>query len=225
VTRPKTHAALPFVLFGLFALFGSVVSGHGEGHDTAVIASVVDGGPAAAAGLKSGDRILRMGDLPLATEADLAAIVAAHDPGDRLPVVVERDGHRKTFDLTFGERLDGGISIGVSLELARLMGRSPHASPEQDGATGDGTSGCLDWIDDTYGIDALAESLDLDFASEMTGIRACVRRDTERMGDASALKYCDNVFKVHCSGLDLLTEIGEALSDRCAGDEIFDRYT
>ncbi len=29
------------------------------------------------------------------------------------------------------------------------------------------------------------------------------------------LKYCDNVFKVHCGGLELLAEIGEAQARAC----------
>jgi hypothetical protein len=42
--------------------------------------------------------------------------------------------------------------------------------------------------------------------------------DTQRMALPIPRTWCDNVFKIHCSGLDLLAEIGDAQVARCEAD-------
>ena len=39
--------------------------------------------------------------------------------------------------------------------------------------------------------------------------------DLQLMAVPIPVPWCDNIFKIHCSGLDLLAELGEALADRC----------
>jgi hypothetical protein len=199
--------------YGLVPIgFAMLFSGAAFTHEGAsgVVESVLPGGAAAAAGVKAGDRIVTIAGQSLATRDDLGKIVAAHEPGERVPLVVERDGERLTLDLTFGARQDGGASIGISVRLAEVAG--------QGAGPGDGraTAECLAWIDGKYRVEAALRDLGLDRAEDWSALRACVERDTRRMSAENAVRYCDNVFKVHCSAGDLLAEIGEAWIARCA---------
>jgi hypothetical protein len=196
---------------GLVILFSAAAFAH-EGA-SGVVESVVPGGAAEAAGVKAGDRIVTIAGQPLSTRDDLGKIVAAHKPGETVPVVVERDGARSTLSLTFGARPDGGASIGISVRLAE-----PAEPAGQGAGPGDGkaTAECLAWIDGKYRVEEALRDLGLDRAEDWSALRACVERDTRRMSAENAVRYCDNVFKVHCSAGDLLAEVGESWIERCA---------
>jgi hypothetical protein len=207
-------ASLLLTTLLLSTLAGAHEAAGGAHEDAAIVDSVVAGGPAAIAGLQVGDRILRVGDRRLASESDLSQIVAAYQPGDTVPLTVQRNGETVELSLTFGERPEGGISIGVALQLMsmQLGDDDPHST---SGGPDAGTIECLAWIDKTYRIESTTRELGLEVLEEYEAIRKCVARDTQRMTNANAVRYCDNVFKVHCSALDLLTEIGEAQVQRC----------
>jgi S1-C subfamily serine protease len=81
------------------------------------ITAVVNGGPAAGAGLKAATRAMTVGGMGLpvggdvivavdgksvATPQELAAIVAEHDPGDRVTLEVARGGAHRTVTVTLG---------------------------------------------------------------------------------------------------------------------------
>ena len=68
----------------------------------AQVNEVVANGPAAKAGLRQGDRILKVGDATIAEPDDVAAAVNARKPGDKVAVVVERGGNRRTLTVTLG---------------------------------------------------------------------------------------------------------------------------
>ncbi len=176
--------------------------------DTIVVDSVISGSPAEAAGLLDGDHFIRLDGKEIASQNDLQEVIESHQPGDTVPLTVERDGETVDLSLTFGERADGGVSIGVRLAIMR----SPGAAP---GEPTEGTTECLAWIEETYRIDTMLEDLGLEFSGDYKALLECVQNDTQRMAVADAIRYCDNVFKVHCSALDLLTEIGEAQVERC----------
>lgn len=56
------------------------------------VADVVEGGPAAAAGLKSGDIILQIDNIPVNGKAELTEIIGQKSPGDRVSLRVGRGG-------------------------------------------------------------------------------------------------------------------------------------
>jgi hypothetical protein len=185
--------------------------------DTIVVDSVISGSPAEAAGLQADDRFIEIDGLEIASQGDLQGVIESHQPGDTVKLIVERAGEPVDLSLTFGERPDGGVSIGVRLAIMRSQGGG-HGAPGGGGEPGEpteGTTECLAWIDKTYRIDAMIEDLGLDFADDYKALRDCVAGDTQHMAATDAVRYCDNVFKVHCSALDLLTEIGEAQVERC----------
>jgi putative serine protease PepD len=84
------------------AYFGVSTSDLGTGTAGALIQSVSSSGPAASAGLRSGDVVTRIGSAAIRGTNDLVAAVAAHAPGDRAQVTVKRGSSTHTVTVTFG---------------------------------------------------------------------------------------------------------------------------
>jgi S1-C subfamily serine protease len=72
---------------------------NGGGAD---IVAVVRGGPADKAGLKTGDRIVKVGGQEVADSDDVATRIAGRKPGDVVEIVVRRDGSEKTIEVRLG---------------------------------------------------------------------------------------------------------------------------
>jgi serine protease Do len=75
-----------------------------EDTDGAIVNSVQEGTPAAKAGLKHGDIILRVGDHEVRRTRDLIDYVASHPPGTELEVELMRDGKRISKKVVLEER-------------------------------------------------------------------------------------------------------------------------
>ncbi len=65
-----------------------------------LIDTAIPGGPAAKAGLKDGDRIIRIGDMAIRDIYAYMQALEKYEPGDKVNVVVERDGKQLTFTVT-----------------------------------------------------------------------------------------------------------------------------
>jgi S1-C subfamily serine protease len=59
-------------------------------------------GPAATAGIRPGDVIVKIGETVIRNETDLAIALIRADAGETVPVQVFRDGQRMTFSVTLG---------------------------------------------------------------------------------------------------------------------------
>jgi S1-C subfamily serine protease len=70
-----------------------------------VVVDPVPGGPAAQAGLQTGDIVVAIDGQPIRSVPDLQAALAAHRPGDRLQLTVVRPGQANplTFTVTLGQ--------------------------------------------------------------------------------------------------------------------------
>jgi putative serine protease PepD len=68
----------------------------------AQVAEVVQGSPAAEAGLKQGDIITALGEEPIASTEDLVAAIAAREPGETVTLEVERDSRKTSLKVTLG---------------------------------------------------------------------------------------------------------------------------
>jgi hypothetical protein len=155
--------------------------------------------------MQAGDQMILLDGEEVATMDQLRKVMAAHKPGDTVPLTVERDGETVELKLTFGAHPDGGVVMGVQLAVS--------GEPGDD--SGEGTAWCLEWIDKTYRINSMIRDLDLDLADDYASVLACVENITQVMPSDRAIKYCDNFLKGHCPAMDLLTEIGEAQVLRC----------
>ena len=69
----------------------------------ALVARAQEGGPAAAGGIRSGDVILRFNGAEVREMRNLPRIVADNTVGERVPVVIWRDGKEETVTVTLGE--------------------------------------------------------------------------------------------------------------------------
>lgn len=72
--------------------------------DGTVIRKLVEDGPAAAAGLREGDRIRAIDDVRTEDYRDITNVLRKKEPGDRVSLEIDRDGERMTLDVTLGER-------------------------------------------------------------------------------------------------------------------------
>jgi putative serine protease PepD len=84
------------------AYLGVSTSDLGTGTAGALIQSVSSSGPAAGAGLRSGDVVTHIGSAAIKGTNDLVAAVAARAPGDRVQVTVKRGSSTQTVTVTLG---------------------------------------------------------------------------------------------------------------------------
>ncbi len=103
---PAANIVLALVLFtGLFMT--------SVGKATTTVEAVSTGTPAAAAGLRAGDRIVAI-DGAVVQPEDISHLISGSD-GRKLTVVVVRDGRRVTLPPTSAERRDGSYRLGFML--------------------------------------------------------------------------------------------------------------
>jgi membrane-associated protease RseP (regulator of RpoE activity) len=107
------------LLFAIFSTRGELVEGTG-----AEVGVVEDGGPAALAGLESGDVILSIAGTPIEDPTVLGETVRAHQPGDQVTIVLERDGEQQTVTAQLGENTDQGSSLFGAARLG-VSSRTP----------------------------------------------------------------------------------------------------
>jgi regulator of sigma E protease len=87
-----------------------------------VLAEVVADGPAARAGLRSGDRIVRAGDVDVSTWQEFVTIIE-RSPGAPVPLVIQRDGQQLELTVTPQDHaLDSGSGVG-RIEVSRALPR------------------------------------------------------------------------------------------------------
>ena len=89
----------------------------------ALVAQVLDDGPAAKGGLQVGDVILSMNGQPIVMSADLPHLVGALKAGSKASLEVVRDGKRKTLELTVGAIPDEGKEMDSSSGAERSSNR------------------------------------------------------------------------------------------------------
>ncbi len=92
---------------------------------------VLRGGAAFKAGLRSGDVVLSIDDVPVDAPNELQTLVARHRPGDRLSVEVWRGGQRRRFEVVlFGEE---DPAYADWFDALNRTPEAPPATPEETG--------------------------------------------------------------------------------------------
>jgi S1-C subfamily serine protease len=89
------------------ALLGVTGTDTTSGQAGALINGVIPDSPADQAGLRVGDLVTGYDGQHIASFADLAAAVRASQPGDRVPLTVQRGDQQITVEVVLAERTDG----------------------------------------------------------------------------------------------------------------------
>jgi S1-C subfamily serine protease len=80
------------------------IPGDGRDANGVQLAGVRDGSPAALAGLRAGDVIIRLATKEIRTIEDLTAALGGHKPGDEVEIVVLRRGAQLNVKATLRAR-------------------------------------------------------------------------------------------------------------------------
>ena len=153
---PAVNLVFAFLLFtGLFVVATT--------RDTNVIGQVLAKSPAAAAGLRDGDRVLRIGGRPVQPK-DIPARIRATG-GRPFRVVVDRGGRRIGIGPLRAKLTQGAYRIGIAIESRTGAGESvPAAARDSVKLTWDVTAGTVE------GLGHLAVGRDTDQVSSSVGI-------------------------------------------------------
>jgi hypothetical protein len=89
---------------GMSVYLGTMPDYADESKNGLKLAGVREGSPADKGGLKQGDVITRFGDKPVGTIYDYMEIMGQHKPGDKVDLVVQRDGKELKLRVTLGSR-------------------------------------------------------------------------------------------------------------------------
>ncbi len=112
---PIANFILPVVILfvGSLMLDGQVVSNR--------VGTVLPGGPAARAGLLSGDRILSVDGEEIRHFSDLQRVVSAR-PGKRVAVVIDRAGQQRDLQMTTDTSVDARLpELGIVDRVGRIQ--------------------------------------------------------------------------------------------------------
>jgi serine protease Do len=82
----------------------------------AIVAQVESGGPAAKAGLKSGDVILAVGNQAIERSGQLSAVISQIRPGTRVELEIWRDRARRKLEVEVGELKEGVVAANEAGE-------------------------------------------------------------------------------------------------------------
>lgn len=103
----RGHVARGYLGVSPQELSSEVREGLGvETEKGAVVADLVEGAPAATAGLRTGDVIVAVDGEPVDDPVDLVQTIAAHAPGDRVRLDIERGSKTQHLEVTLAERPD-----------------------------------------------------------------------------------------------------------------------
>ena len=86
------------------------------------VANIVTGGAADDAGIEKGDVIINIAGKVVQTGADLTEVIGQHRPGERLSVIVNREGTNQQFDLLLKNKLGTTEMLTKEEELKRSFG-------------------------------------------------------------------------------------------------------
>ena len=82
----------------------------------ALVAQVLENGPAAKGGLQVGDVILSMNGQPIVMSADLPHLVGSLKDGEKARLEIIRNGKRQNLDISVGALPDDDVEIGAGTE-------------------------------------------------------------------------------------------------------------
>jgi S1-C subfamily serine protease len=101
---------------------------------SALVMSVIEDSPAAAAGLQAGDAVVEANNLSIDDSQDLIDLVASLSPGDALDMEVQRGGDSISVEVTLDSHPDeeDRAYLGVFLAPGRLQGQMEFFDHQQN---------------------------------------------------------------------------------------------
>jgi serine protease Do len=111
-----------------------------NGTDGALVADVVDGGPAARGGVQAGDVITRFNDREVDSTRTLTRAVAAATPNTGAKVTVWREGRSRELTVELGEAPNGAVAAtsgrnGASAQASAAVGLTLRTLTDAERAT------------------------------------------------------------------------------------------
>ena len=85
-------------------LLGVELADRDDGGSGALVAVVTPASPAAEAGLEVGDVVVAVDDQPINGSGGLVGVIRDHSPGDKISIVVVRDGEEVTLTAALANR-------------------------------------------------------------------------------------------------------------------------
>jgi serine protease Do len=130
VTRGRLGVTIQEVNQALAGSFGLKKAGG------ALVASVENGSPAAKAGLKSGDVVLKIDGVDIGSSLDLSSRVSTMKPGTAAQLEIWRDGKAREVTVSVGEAAGAKTVAAAKADLsgARLGVAVRNLSPEEQKA-------------------------------------------------------------------------------------------
>jgi serine protease Do len=183
------------------AMLGVMTEGSDEG---AEIQSITEESAAEKAGLKKGDIIKRIGDKKIENSEDVTKAVRSHKPGDKVDIVISRDGKEQKVTAELGKWK--GLQINTMAlprieEMNQQMGQfndqAEMAAPGEPFTRGFYVSGqprlglSIQDTDDDNGVKVL--DVDDESAAEKAGIE---KDDIIKSIDEKEVKGTDDVKKI-----------------------------
>lgn len=123
VTEPKAGAGMASSPRGYLGLSVRESEGH------IVVDRVLPDGPAAAAGVRAGDTIVKLGERDVASLADLDAALQRSTPGMRLPIGLRSDAGARSVIAIVGERPSAGVAAAPIEPAPRAAAAVPPTPP------------------------------------------------------------------------------------------------
>ena len=140
LSRPKRIAVLSMGvvtnLLTAILVFTTVLSVWGYYTQSLAISDVTPDSGAEAAGLLPGDRIIAIDGEELTDWLSLTETVDRTEPGDRVPLVYERDETLRRTTVTIGESDEGAPVLGVVSGIEQVNPSFPEAAVESVRLTG-----------------------------------------------------------------------------------------
>jgi regulator of sigma E protease len=107
-------------LLSAILVFVLVLTLYGVPQQTLTVETTLPTGAAAAAGIKAGDTVQKLGASTLKDWPALLAALAKHKPGDVIDVTVDRNGASVTKTLTLGRNAAGAAQLGIGVTQTRV---------------------------------------------------------------------------------------------------------
>ncbi|GEL22457.1 hypothetical protein PSU4_14110 [Pseudonocardia sulfidoxydans NBRC 16205] len=114
-------------------------TGSSRDSSGAQIAAVQDGSPAAAAGLKAGDVVTKVGDATVGDFSDLVARIGSYAPGDKVTLTIGTGGSARTVDVTLGSQQDQAATTSTGGSDPGGPGSGGNGSGGNGSGGGDGS--------------------------------------------------------------------------------------